>query len=111
MTADPNPTFATRAVARWSKFAALMFALVVILGVSLIAVFVAYQAERGVEGSCQVWHDLASLPLSQSTTKTGLQLVADGRVQFTHLSCSTSKYGQLPPIDPRVAAVLKAQGH
>lgn len=111
MTETDAPSVLRKWSRRWFQLSAFLFLACVILAVALLAVVKANRAEQGVQGTCQVWHDLAWLPLSPTTTKTGLQLVADGRVQFTHLSCSTVKYGPLPALDKRVADVLKAQGH
>lgn len=102
----PDPqTVADRTVNRWYRTAMMFFCLSVVLAVALFAVAKAYEDERNLQGTCQVWHDLAELPLAPTTGQTGLQLVADGRNSYERLSCA-GKLGELPPADPRVQAIL-----
>lgn len=63
------------------------------------------KASASVQASCQFWHDLALLPLSSATTKTGYQIVADARVAYSGLHCTTHT-GVLPAPIARVAVLL-----
>lgn len=103
---NPEPkTIADRQVNRWYRTALFFFSLFVVALVALAGVAKAYEDARNLQGTCQVWHDLAELPLAPNAGQTGLQLVADGREQYERLSCATQK-GQLPPADPRVQIIL-----
>lgn len=68
----------------------------------------ATSASTGIQGSCEWWHDVAILPLTQTTSKTVLTLVADARIAYTKQDCAADT-GQLPAPDPRVALLLPPQ--
>jgi len=107
--AENEPTRATKAVRRWFRICSVLFVTCVVLGVALFGVVRADRANRNIEGTCAVWHDVAELPLSANSTQFALQLLADSRIQYHNLDCA-SKYGDLPAPDPRVQQILDLLG-
>jgi hypothetical protein len=63
------------------------------------------KAGASVQASCRFWHDLAELPLTPQTTKTGYQIVADAYIAYFGLDCA-GKNGKLPAPAQQVADLI-----
>lgn len=96
----------------WLKTVWLLTAFGVVCIIAITALIYAYVGERksdrtsvAVQGSCQFWHDLSQLPLSDSSTKVAFTIIADARIAYAHQGC-TALTGSLPLPDPRVVPFL-----
>jgi len=67
----------------------------------------AIDANRAVAGSCQFYHDIASVPILPTSTKALLTLIADARGAYETADCAPT-HGALPALDPRVKPYLHA---
>lgn len=65
----------------------------------------AADATRAIAGSCQFYHDIASVPIAPTSSKALLAIIADARGGYETASCELS-HGPLPPLDPRVQPYL-----
>lgn len=65
----------------------------------------AADATRAIAGSCQFYHDIASIPIVPTSTKALLTIIADARGGYDTADCQRT-HGPLPPMDPRVTPYL-----
>lgn len=61
----------------------------------------ANQANTAVAGSCQFYRDIAGVPISPTSSKALLVIIADARGAYDTAGC-VQKHGPLPAPDPRV---------
>jgi hypothetical protein len=82
--------------------AGLGFGYLLVNGIAHQARDASNKAGASVQASCQFWHDLSQVPLSDTSTRVVFTIIADARIAYAGLGCSPA----LPPADPRVAALL-----
>lgn len=92
-----------------------LYLLIVAAVVGGVILFTVRQTANGTEASlrlfCPAWRDVATLPLSTTTSPLGIGLIGDARIAYEGANCSSTRTGQLPAPDPRVQQYLQAKGH
>jgi hypothetical protein len=61
--------------------------------------------QQSDQRNCNLYRDVAIIPLAPKTTPTGLHLIADFRNSYYIYHCQ-DRHGSLPPADPRLRPYL-----
>lgn len=104
MTSPESGTVAQRALKHWAVLSALLLAIAISLGLGWYSTYEGNRNTINIQASCQQEYDFATVPLTATTSKAVLNIVADAHVYY--LKVCGSRAGVLPKPDPRVAAIV-----
>src|SRR6266704_2078304 len=102
---------AERGLIRLGEMCVSLILLCATLVIALVAQGSADKANRGIQGSCQFWRDMAALPIGDpdpakdATRKVLFTIMADSRVAYNVQKCEGT-YGELQAPDKRLLPYL-----
>lgn len=100
-----QPPVGPRVIYWWAAVCCVLVIAVGGLTTALLAGQRVDHTAHAVQGSCQFYRDLSAVPLTPTSSRALLTIIADARVAYDTADCPLVK-GKLPPPDPRVAALL-----